>query len=349
MKVNRRGFLKACAIGASSIALQHLPTWANGRSHDTSLPFSTESKSPPDFIFYQDLSKDDHDDDHDMGGPPDYFPPALPNIFTNEKKLISEIDKYIKKHSRLPNIDIYYLLSGVASSPDPQHWSRIEAIFLGLLDADASSGKQRVIAPLYPQAAPYAASAHGTSPPPPLPVELPPEFDILKDQNGRIKEKPFFSVEKFGMKVQMRAGYHPIGKCVPETHVMHLNFEYAREREKKEGRWNHLLNAHLGVFRDTQRPAKLCHMLYITRAGHQPICHRTCNGNGDDDDKKLKELLTKAVLAAMWTMGVAVSTAALRKYALGASRAGNIAHAVARRALRLLCAYQNATTFGLSP
>jgi len=58
MKVNRRGFLKACAIGASSIALYSLPTWANGRSHDTSLPFSTESKTWPDFIFYQDLSED---------------------------------------------------------------------------------------------------------------------------------------------------------------------------------------------------------------------------------------------------------------------------------------------------
>jgi len=58
MKVNRRGFLKACAIGASSIALHNLPTWANGRSHDTSLPFSTESKTWPDFIFYQDLSED---------------------------------------------------------------------------------------------------------------------------------------------------------------------------------------------------------------------------------------------------------------------------------------------------
>jgi hypothetical protein len=44
MKVNRRGFLKACAIGASSIVLHNVPTWANGRSHDTSLPFSTESR-----------------------------------------------------------------------------------------------------------------------------------------------------------------------------------------------------------------------------------------------------------------------------------------------------------------
>jgi hypothetical protein len=58
MKVNRRGFLKACAIGTSSIVLHNVPTWANGRSHDTSLPFSTESKTWPDFIFYQDLSED---------------------------------------------------------------------------------------------------------------------------------------------------------------------------------------------------------------------------------------------------------------------------------------------------
>ena len=355
MKVNRRGFLKACAIGASSIFLHNVPTWANGRSHDISLPFSTESKSPPDFIFYQDLSENDHEDDHDMGGPPDYFPPALPNVFTNEEKLISEIDKYIENHRRLPNIDIYYRFSGVASSPDPQHWSRIESIFLGLLAADASSGKQRVqnpkpiIAPLYPQAAPYGASAHGTSPPPPLPIDLPPEFDALKDQNGRIKERPFFSVEKFGMKVQMRAGHHPVSNCVPETYVFHLNFEYAREKKKKKGRWNHLLNAHLGVFRDTQVPAKLCYMLYVTRDGRQPICRRTCEVNDDDGDQKLKELLTQTVLIAMWTIGIAASTAALRKYALGASRAGNIAHAVARRALGLPRAYQNATTFGLSP
>jgi hypothetical protein len=135
----------------------------------------------------QDLSEDDHDDDHDMGGPPDSFPPALPNVFTNEKELISEINNYIDRHSRLPDIDFYYRFSGVAYSPDPQHWSRIRASLPELLAANASSGKQRVqnpkpiIAPLHPQAAPHGASAHGTSPPP---FDLPPEFDTLKDPNN---------------------------------------------------------------------------------------------------------------------------------------------------------------------
>jgi hypothetical protein len=131
----------------------------------------------------------DHDNDHDMGGPPDYFPPALPNVFTNEKELISEINNYIDRHSRLPDIDFYYRFSGVAYSPDPQHWSRIGASLPELLAANASSGKQRVqnpkpiIAPLHPQAAPHGASAHGTSPPPPPPFDLPPEFDTLKNPN----------------------------------------------------------------------------------------------------------------------------------------------------------------------
>jgi len=158
VKVSRRGFLKACAIGASSIVLHNLPTWANGGSHDTSDPFPTEFEKPPDFIFYPDPSederKDNRDNNDDMGGPPDDFPPALPNVFTNEDKLISEIDKYIEKNRRLPDIDVYFSFSGVAYSPDPQHWSQIEARLLELLAADANSGKQRVIAPLYPQAAP---------------------------------------------------------------------------------------------------------------------------------------------------------------------------------------------------
>jgi len=102
--------------------------------------------------------------------------------------LISEINNYIDRHSRLPDIDFYYRFSGVAYSPDPQHWSRIGARLPELLAANASSGKQRVqnpkpiIAPLHPQAAPHGAGAHGTSPPPPPPFDLPPEFDTLKIQ-----------------------------------------------------------------------------------------------------------------------------------------------------------------------
>jgi hypothetical protein len=253
----------------------------------------------------------------------------------------------------LPNIDFYYRFSGVAYSPDPQHWSRIGASIPELLAANASSGKQRVqnpkpiIAPLHPQAAPHGASAHGTSPPPPPPFDLPPEFDTLKDQNGKIKEKPFFSAEKFGMKIQMRAGYHPISKCVADTNVLHFNFEYAREKEKKKGRWNHLLNAHIGAFKDPENSEELCYMLYITRVGHQPICRRTCDKDGNDKKKKkLDELLTTLTLIAAWTMAVGVSAAVLRR---SASTTGRIAHAATRRALGLPRAYQNATTFGLSP
>jgi len=144
----------------------------------------------------------------------------------------------------------------------------------------------------------------------------------------------------------MRAGYHPIGQCVPETHVLHFNFEYAREKEKKKGRWNHLLNAHVGAFKDTQNSKKLCYMLYITRFGHQPICQRTCNLDDDDKKNKVSEWLTNLTLLAAWTIAIAVSTAALRR---SASATGRIAQVAARRVLQLPSGYQNATAFGLLP
>jgi len=104
------------------------------------------------------------------------------------------------------------------------------------------------------------------------------------------------NVTMFGWKLQFRGpDTHPLGSCVSQN-VTHFNVEVFRQNPR--GRWDYVLNVHLGAYRSGGRR---CFVLYNNTRPY--ICWRVCSPTWND----LKQMFVWILIAAAAIAGVVLA------------------------------------------
>jgi len=116
------------------------------------------------------------------------------------------------------------------------------------------------------------------------------------------------SVTMYGWKLQFRGPEtHPLGSCVSQN-VKHFNVEVFRQNSR--GRWDYVLNVHLGAYRSGGRR---CFVLYNNTRPY--VCWKVCSPTWNQLKEMFKWILIAAaaiagVVLAAWIISLIASAAA---------------------------------------
>lgn len=116
------------------------------------------------------------------------------------------------------------------------------------------------------------------------------------------------NVTMFGWKLQFRGPEtHPLGSCVSQN-VTHFHVEVFRQNSR--GRWDYILNVHLGAYRSGGR---LCFVLYNNTRPR--VCWKVCSPTWNELVEMFKWILIAAAVIAgvvlvAWSINVIASAAA---------------------------------------
>jgi hypothetical protein len=104
------------------------------------------------------------------------------------------------------------------------------------------------------------------------------------------------SVTMFGWKLQFRGPEtHPLGSCV-SSNVTHFHVEVFRQNSR--GRWDYILNVHLGAYRSSGRR---CFVLYNNTRPY--VCWKVCSPTWN----QLKQMFVWILIAAAVIAGVVLA------------------------------------------
>jgi hypothetical protein len=112
----------------------------------------------------------------------------------------------------------------------------------------------------------------------------------------------FRSVTYRGWRAQVRGmDNHPLGSCVSQS-VRHVNLELFRQDQR--GKYRHVVNLHLGAYRDGRRK---CLVLY--NSTNPRVCWRICNPTRSDLQRMLVWALYAAAAIACVVIAAQVASA----------------------------------------